>query len=65
MEVDADGFKWEKIEKELKKEDQKKDGQKTEKQNSKKQEIHSPKDKKTQLPPVKGKIRVKLKYFEY
>ena len=65
MEVDADGFKWEKIEEEPKKEDQKKDDQKTENQNSKNQKIDSPKDKKAQLPPVKGKVRVKLKYFEY
>jgi hypothetical protein len=65
MEVDADGLNWEKIEKELKKEDQKKDGQKTEKQTSRKQEIDSPKNKNAQLPPMKGKIRVKLKYFEY
>ena len=65
MEVDADGLKWNKIERELKKEDQKKDDQKTEEQNSRKQKIDSPKDKKAQLPPVRGKIRVKLKYFEY
>ena len=65
MEVDADGFQWEKIEKELKKEDQKKDGQKTENQNSKNQKIDSPKNKEARVPPVRGKIRVKLKYFEY
>ena len=64
IEVNADGLKWEKIEKELKIEHQKKDGLKPEKQGSEEQKIDSPKDKKTQLPPVKGKIRVKLKYFE-
>ena len=65
IEVNADGLKWEKIEKELKIEHQKKDGLKPEKQGSEEQKIDSPKDKKAQLPPVKGKIRVKLKYFEY
>ena len=60
MEVDADGFKWEKVEKELKKKDQKKDGQKTEDQ-----KIDSPQDTKPKLPPVRGNIKVRLKYFEY
>ncbi|MGD0624430.1 MAG: hypothetical protein ABSB32_06885 [Thermodesulfobacteriota bacterium] len=60
LKVSADGFKWKKVGKELKKEDQKKDSRKTENQ-----KIDSPKDKKAQLPPVRGKIGVELKYFEY
>lgn len=65
MEVSADGFKWEKVEKELKKEDQRKGKPKTEKQKVKDQKIDSAEDPKALLPPVRGKIRVKLKYFEY